>query len=195
MIKKFEKELLYQKDASLLIKKYNENIVNLQHLQNEIELLTKRPMKDPELGTLANSPHDFVKDLKEKIKAKFQFKDASEQFNLDSKGISYINLDKAIANIPVNDFRYQVINECIEPMKAEIDRLEDSMKVYTKSQFQNDILNVCRDLCKDFEKLDRLYPIGAAYEIQRGTNNLLKVGWNEAGKPMPVVNYEMVEHI
>lgn len=191
----FTKKLLYTKDTKQPIDNYLNMIPLLEELREEAELINEKPLDDEELETLVTNPVQFGIDFKAKIRKGFKFEKASEEFNLQSMGISFAGLDKVLKDIPANDYKYQIVDDCIESLESEIERIEEAQKVYTTNQKQNNALKVCQDLCKDLARLQELQPVNSMHWIKNISKGLIQAGYDEAGKLIAVINYQRLEQL
>jgi len=189
---KFQKKYLYTKPTKAIIDAYYSKIEQLNKIRDEVELITKETLTDKQLLDLANEPNQFIHDLKAGVKERFTFSNASDQFNLDSLGISYKDLDAALSQIPDNGFEYDVADNLIQPKDSEIKRLEESQKVYTVNQRQNDLLDALNEICKAFMKLDELNGVQHIYMLRNMTGGLLQPQYEKSGKLVPMANVEMI---
>ncbi len=179
MTKKFEGMLMYldhSKKANL-IDVYTTSIGLHNNFISECEALLNRKLTKAEIKKAVKSPTDFAEHTKTLIKSEFQFKSATTQFNLDSMGISFQDLDDAL-NIFSPDQRiekYLIDEGRLVVDASHIKSLEEQSEVKTKNQKQTDIFLVAKSVKNNAKLLRELGVTFGATEFNwgRATNQLV----------------------
>ena len=179
----FKSILMYVDEAkkTRLTKEYIDSIELNNIAIIEASKVGRKPLTKKGIQSLVKNPKAFSEKLKELIKDKFQFPNATDDFNLNSMGINYSNLNTAIEKIKENDYIYLITDDSkLHPEPKQLKLIEEQSKVFTKSDKQNKVLKVAKDLQKSANALLDLKVTysDTQHHIGKCTNQLVKWGSN-----------------
>ena len=123
----------------------------------------------------------YVDEAKKTRLTKEYIDNATDDFNLNSMGINYSNLNTAIEKIKENDYIYLITDDSkLHPEPKQLKLIEEQSKVFTKSDKQNKVLKVAKDLQKSANALLDLKVTysDTQHHIGKCTNQLVKWGSN-----------------
>lgn len=151
-MKKFKRKFLYKdvKSIEATIIKIKKGRDELNRFVEKVEQELKEPLSNKEKVDLKELGTDF---LARKLRSKFIFKDASEEFNLQAIGI---NLKSLTEYYKLNCGHWKKYSYQIQSGKFECLNIEDSPEVqkhihYTQNQKQNDALFMAQKISEIFE--------------------------------------------
>jgi hypothetical protein len=157
----------------------------------EASNIGKKKLTKKGIQSLVKNPQQFLVNLKELIRDTFQFKNATDEFNLNSLGINYTNLDSAISKIEQNDYIYLIDDEGkLQPEPKQLKLIEEKCTIYTNSERQNRALKISKDLQKsanDLLDLKITYS-DTMHNYARATNQLIQ--WSGSNKIK--INYHKI---
>lgn len=165
-----------QEVANQKIREYKEQLIYRNKLILEIEEVQRTKFSTPEFDSFLFNPKDYVKNLKIAIMLSFDFPNAGETFNLQSKGITYEFMDKALEKVSNEEFKYGVDNGKLTLLKEEEKRLLKIGEVYTNNEKQYHTTKILQEICNRFNKLvdNGVMTLNLEHLIQKGSSNFLK---------------------
>lgn len=170
-MKKFEPILI--KENELIISETLKNEVLKLEISEKLPALVKPFLPTLDSATIMGLSWDELHKL---IKDSFQFPNASDQFNLDSRG-----LGKAYEDLKdfhrVNQWTFNA-----KPLTAKmIEAIKESNRVYTTNETQNEAYKLAHSLVVDLRRavelklipsIDDIYNYRSALRISRYTGDL-----------------------
>jgi hypothetical protein len=154
----FKKELLYvnQEGIEAQTKQIESGATALNGFILEAESVLKCKFTDKEKQALKSDGIAFIKGL---VKAKFPFPDASEDFNLNSLGLT--NVKNLYSNYERNSgswiyFDYALTKGVFEASRLEKDKTVQSFSYYTQNEKQNRVLELAEKMIVLFDEAEKL---------------------------------------
>ncbi len=136
--KKFEGVLMYSDEPlkKRLIDKYITSISLNNNFISECEALLKRELTKKEIDSAIKNPTEFSDIVKKLIQDSFQFPNATLDFNLNSMGLSFQDIDIALSVLSEQNriTEYVVNGNKVEPEPKHIKNLEYQSEIKTKNQ-------------------------------------------------------------
>lgn len=155
--KQFTPVFLYaeEKARKAELENYGSSILELNKLVTESEVVLKRKLSDNEKFVLSKQGAKYIID---KVKASFKFKNATDQFNLDSEGIDLEPLKAQ--DIKYSRFYlkydYSLVKGLFEEDEEQIKIIMEATQVFTTNANQNKVLELGEKYVKFCEELQDL---------------------------------------
>lgn len=152
-IKEFAPVFLYTDEGykKEYLRLYDKSIDDLNSLIKESERITKRKFTDKEKKAVST---DGIQSVITEVRDSFQFKDATEDFNLSALGVNFKEIEKlsfTYKNIRTK-YEYVLKNGLFERYHKEIDIIKNASDVYTSKEKQNAKLIYINQLVKVFKE-------------------------------------------
>ncbi len=173
-----------------LIDRYNTNLEITNSFLSECETLLGRELTKAEINKAVKNPLEFSEHVKTLVKSKFQFPQASTEFNLQAVGLSFGNLETALSMLSNEPLKSYIIdNGELIPEPKHIDTLTEQAKIKTRNTKQNELLKIAKDLKKHAERLKELQVAFISNEFHYGkaTGQLITNTWGVLD-----VNYQKI---
>jgi hypothetical protein len=142
-----------QEKEYLNIKAYRRKKEALDDLKIIIEKSLKITLTDADLKKLSVDTRKFVEAKKGEVRATFQFPNATETFNLESLGVQFAPIDKALTEISNVNYHFEVVNGSFDEMQSELDRIKSEADIHTANERQAELVTISKDICEGLNML------------------------------------------
>lgn len=157
-MKEFQKQLLYKNQDGINAEttQIESGATALNGFISEAETVLRCKFTDKEKEALQSDGIGFIKNL---VKAKFPFPDASEDFNLESMGLTKVK--NLYSTYERNSgtwiyFDYTLTKGVFEVSKKQKEKTIQSFSYYTQTERQNEVLALAEKMVLLFDEADNL---------------------------------------
>ena len=142
-----------QEKEYLNIKAYRRKKEALNDLKIIIEKSLKITLTDADLKKIPADARKFVEAKKNEVRAKFQFPNATETFNLEALGVAFAPIDKALTEISNVNYHFELVNGSFDEMQSELDRIRSEADIHTANERQAEAVTISKDICEGLNML------------------------------------------
>lgn len=186
----FKGVLLYtdQTKKDRLTLRYQLKIYQINNFIGLCESLLKKKLTKSQINSVLNNPIQFAETVKKSIRDSFQFPDATEEFNLTSKGISFDGLETALLITGNKEYKYLITGNKVEEEPTQINEINLSSQVFTINSKQNKVLKIAKslkELAEQMKELKITYS-DSTHHFIKGTSRIIESDISTGGL---VINY------